>query len=259
MSGAEAPVLCRTDGGIAEVILNRPRARNALSRPLIAGLDATLHRLAGDGTVRVVILAGAGGHFAAGADLKDMASMTADEAVVEDFAGCSAALPHLPCPVVAAVEGVALGGGCELVEMADIVIAGRSARFGHPEVTAGTMPGAGGTQRLPRAVGPALALDLLLTGRSLTAGEALSAGLVSRVVEDGQALDTARTVARHLSALSAPVLRAVKAAVRRGQEVPLSQGLAEERRLFHRTFALDDRREGMAAFAEKRPPRFRHR
>lgn len=259
MTTGEQTILCHTADGVAEVVLNRPRARNALSRPLIAALDGTLERLAADDSVRVVILTGAGGHFAAGADLKDMASMTAQEAAVADFAGCSHALPRLPQPVVVAVEGVALGGGCEMVEMADIVIAGHGARFGHPEVTAGTMPGAGGTQRLPRLVGPALALDLLLTGRSLTAGEALSAGLVSRVVDDGQALDAARTVARHLSALSAPVLRAVKAAVRRGQEVPLSAGLAEERRLFHRTFALDDRREGMAAFAEKRPPRFQHR
>lgn len=259
MTADEHTVLCHTADGVAEVVLNRPQARNALSRALIAALDDTLERLAADETVRVVILTGVGGHFAAGADLKDMASMTAEEAAAADFAGCSRTLPRLPQPVMAAVEGVALGGGCELVEMADIVIAGHGARFGHPEVTAGTMPGAGGTQRLPRLVGPALALDLLLTGRSLTADEALSAGLVARVVADGQALDAARAVARHLSTLSAPVLRAVKAAVRRGQEVPLSLGLAEERRLFHRTFALDDRREGMTAFAEKRPPRFQHR
>lgn len=258
MTGTEPLILCRTGDGIAEITLNRPHARNALSRALTAALDRQLHQLAEDGAVRVVVVTGAGEHFAAGADLKDMAAMTADEAVATDFAGCSTALPHLLCPVVAAVEGVALGGGCELVEMADIVVAGHSARFGHPEVTVGTMPGAGGTQRLSRAVGTALALDLLLTGRSLSADEALSAGLVSRVVADGQALETARAVARHLSALSAPVLRAIKAAVRRGQEVPLSQGLAEERRLFHDTFALDDRREGMTAFAQKRPPRFRH-
>lgn len=254
-----APVLCRTADGIAEVTLNRPAVRNALSRDLIAALDHQLHRLAEDGGIRVVILTGAGGHFAAGADLKEMSAMTAAEAIAEDFAGCSSALPRIPCPVIAAVEGVALGGGCELVEMADIVVAGSGARFGHPEASAGTMPGAGGTQRLPRAVGMALAFDLLLTGRRMTAVEAQAAGLVSRVVADGEALDTARAIARHVSALSSPVMRAIKAAVRQGQTLPLPQGLAEERRLFHRTFALDDRREGMAAFVEKRPPRFRHR
>ncbi|WP_051340950.1 enoyl-CoA hydratase-related protein [Azospirillum halopraeferens] len=253
----DAPVIVRPVGeGVVQVTLNRPEALNALSPALIDALAAALARLDADAAVRVLLLAGAGRHFCAGADVRALAAMPAEQAVRTGFAGCCEALAAVTKPVVAAVHGHCLGGGCELVEMCDVVIAADTAVFGHPEVRLGTMPGAGGTQRLPRAVGRARALDLLLTGRLMDAAEAERAGLVSRVVPAERLLPEALAAAAGIAALSAPVAAMIKAAVRAADDMPLAAGLAVERGLFHRTLTLDDAREGMAAFLEKRPPVF---
>jgi len=261
VSEREHPLVAATldQRGIAVVTLDRTEAHNALCRPLIAQLDAVLDRLDADPLVRVIVLRGAGGNFAAGADLREMLPITAAEALLDDFAGCSRRLPCVKKPVVAAVEGWALGGGCELVEMCDVVIAADTARFGHPEVTVGAMPGAGGTQRLVNALGKAKALDLLLTGRTMTAEEAERCGLVSRIVPAERLEVEAMEVAARIGSFSAPLVRMLKEAARHAQETASGTGLAHERRLFQLTFALEDRREGMAAFIEKRPPVYRDR
>ncbi|HEY0838188.1 MAG TPA: enoyl-CoA hydratase-related protein [Azospirillum sp.] len=247
------------DGAVAVVTLNRPKARNALNVALTDALAAALDRLEADAGVKAIVLTGAGEHFAAGADVKEMLPMTAHDVLTADFAGCCTRLAGVRTPVVAAVRGYALGGGCELVEMCDVVVAAESARFGHPEVGVGTMPGAGGTQRLPRSVGKHKAMDLLLTGRPMTAEEAERAGLVSRVVPDERLMEEALDVARRIASLSAPVVRLIKESVNHAFRGSLPDGLAFERRLFHLTFATEDRREGMAAFVEKRPPDFKDR
>jgi enoyl-CoA hydratase len=248
-----------TEERVAVLRLERPKALNALCDGLVSELAAALDVLEGDPEVTVAILTGGADVFAAGADLKEMLGKTLPEVVAENFSGCCPRLAAFGLPVVAAVAGYALGGGCELVEMCDIVIAADTARFGHPEVSVGTMPGAGGTQRLPRAIGKHKALDLLLTGRMMDAAEAERAGLVSRVVPPAELLDTALAVARRIASHSRPVLKLLKQAVVQSQGMPLGEGLAFERKLFQLTFGFEDRREGMEAFVEKRKPRFRHR
>lgn len=242
---------------VALVTLNRPHLRNALSQAMIGELTEALEALDGDSAVKVVLLAAVGPHFCAGADVQEMAEMSAAEALLADFAGCCTRLSGVAKPVVAAVQGMALGGGCELVEMCDIVVAAETARFGHPESRLATLPGAGGSQRLTRAVGKALAMDLLLTGRSLSAAEALAAGLVSRVVPEARLFDEAQDIARHLAAASAPVLRMIKQAVLAAARD--DDGLTLERSLFQQSFVLDDRQEGMLAFLDKRPAVFQDR
>ncbi len=244
---------------VATVRIDRPQALNALCDRLVAEMDAALDGLEGNPSVAAVVLTGGPHVFAAGADLKEMAGKSVPDVVGEDFSGCCHRLAAFQLPVIAAVAGYALGGGCELVEMCDIVIAADTARFGHPEVTVGTLSGAGGTQRLPRAVGKHKAMDLLLTGRIMDAQEAERAGLVSRLVPEDKLLDTARSVAQTVAARSRPVLRLLKQAVLRSQSMPLDDGLAFERKLFQLTFGLHDRREGMEAFAEKREPRYQDR
>lgn len=250
-------VLKAVEDGVAALTLNRPRALNALSRDLVRDLAAALDEAEADPGVRAIVLAGAAGNFAAGADLAEMLGMDAAEVFATDFSGCCDRLAACGKPVLAAVEGYALGGGCELVEMCDVVVAAEGAVFGHPELTVGTIPGAGGTQRLTRAVGKCVAMDMLLTGRRLSAAEALQAGLVSRVVPRGEAVATALDLARRVAGLSAPIARLGKQAVRHAQESHLAEGLALERRLFQLSFVTHDRREGMAAFVEKRRPAFR--
>lgn len=248
-----------TESRVAIVTLRRPKALNALCDGLVAELDRALDALDADPEVGALVLTGGEDVFAAGADLKEMAGKTLFDVVAADFSGCSRRLADFGLPVIAAVAGYALGGGCELVEMCDIVIAADTARFGHPEITVGTMPGAGGTQRLPRAVGKHKAMDLLLSGRTMDAAEAERAGLVSRVVPRADLLATARAVARAVASHSRPVLKLLKQAVLQSQALPLHQGLVFERRLFQMTFGLDDRREGMEAFLQRRKPQFRHR
>ena len=237
-----------TGHGVAELVLDRPQARNALSRAMTDAMAAFLAQAEEDPAVRIVLLRAEGAHFAAGADLKELVAMTAAEAEAMDLSGSCDALGRFAKPVVCAVQGVALGGGCELVEMCDVVIAADDAMFGHPEVRVGTMPGAGGTQRLPRIVGRTLALDLLLTGRPLTAEEALRSGLASRVVPRTALLATARSVAQQMAALPGDVQRMIKAAVRGAAELPLELGLRLERQLFHRSLAGPERTGAMQAF-----------
>ncbi|WP_096700515.1 enoyl-CoA hydratase-related protein [Magnetospirillum sp. 15-1] len=244
------------DGAVTILTLDRPEARNALSLALTLALEGVLDDAEVDDATRVVLLRGAGGDFAAGADLKEMLPLTEAEVRATDFSGCCPRLGRMTKPVVVAVDGYALGGGCELVEMCDIVIAADNAWFGHPEITVGTMPGAGGSQRLPRTVGKHKAMDLLLTGRRMDAAEAERCGLVSRVVPAERLMDEALGVARRLAGLSPAILAMVKQSVLRAFEPGLKEGLAFERRQFHRTFATHDRREGMAAFVERRPARF---
>ncbi len=247
------------EANVAIIKIDRPRAMNSLCDQLISEMVCVLDTLEGNVDVSAVILTGGTEVFAAGADLKEMARRTFSEVVAEDFSGCCARLAEFGLPVIAAVAGYALGGGCELVEMCDIVIAADTAKFGHPEISVGTMPGAGGSQRLPRAIGKHKAMDLLLTGRMMDAGEAERAGLVSRVVPQGELMETALSVARLVASYSRPVLKVLKQSVLQSQSIPLNEGLAFERKLFQMTFGFDDRREGMEAFIEKRKPLFRNR
>lgn len=242
--------------GYAELVLDRPAARNALCQSLTDALAVHLDALANDNAIRVVLLRAEGKHFAAGADLKEMAGITAEQARASDFAGCCVPLGVFPKPVIVLVQGFALGGGCELVEMCDVVLATEDAVFGHPEIRVGTMPGAGGTQRLPRLLGLAKALDLLLTGRHMDAREAERSGLVSRVVPVGQLLSSGRELAADMAALPGEVLALIKRTARASAVMPLDEGLRLERAAFHHSLSLPDRKEGMQAFMEKRAPRF---
>ncbi|PWV59887.1 enoyl-CoA hydratase/isomerase family protein [Plasticicumulans acidivorans] len=242
--------------GYAELVIDRPAARNALCRALTDALAEHLARLAGEPQVRVVLLRAEGEHFAAGADIREMLGISAEAAVASDFAGCCTALGEFPKPLLALVQGFALGGGCELVEMCDVVLAADDAVFAHPEIRLGTMPGAGGTQRLPRLIGMAKALDLLLSGRRMDAREAERCGLVSRIVPRQRLLDEGRALAAELATLSGEVLMLIKRAARDGASLPLAAGLRLERQLFHHSLALADREEGMRAFLDKRPAHF---
>lgn len=240
---------------IGHLSLNRTEALNALSQTFCREIDAALLAFDASDEVGCILITSAARHFCAGADIREMAQLTPAEVAATDFAGCVEALPRIGKPVVVAVAGLAAGGGCELVEMCDIVIAASSARFCHPEITLAAMPGAGGTQRLTRAVGKHVALDLLLTGRTLSAPEALAAGLVSRIVPDEELLSTATDVARRIAGWSGPVVRRIKAAVLATQ-VGLDDGLRQERRAFQQCFDEADFHEGLAAFTERRAPRF---
>lgn len=244
---------------VATLTLNRPDALNALDERLVKELTEALDEVELDPGIGAILLTGSGKAFAAGADLREMLNMDALQVFEREFSGCCERVATVRLPVIAAVSGYALGGGCEIVEMCDIVIAGESAKFGHPEITVGTMPGAGGSQRLIRAIGRHKACDLLFTGRMITAQEAEKAGLVSRVVPDDRVLEEAHETAARIAGHSRPVLMMLKEAVNHALAGALSEGLALERRLFHMTFATRDRKEGMAAFVEKRQPRFEHR
>jgi len=240
--------------GIGQLTLNRPEARNALSRALIAALAQGLDELHGDADVRAIVLAG-GPPFCAGADIAEMKDMTLAQALAEDFSGCCDRLASSVKPVIAAVEGYALGGGCELVEMCDLVVAGEDARFGHPEIMLGTLSGAGGTQRLARAVGRAKAMDLILTGRAIPALEAERIGLISRVVPAGRASETAVEIAREIAARAPFAIRFAKEAVDRAVSVGLAESLRLERRLFHLSFATGELHDGMQQFLATRKKR----
>jgi len=241
--------------GVALVTLNRPNARNALSFALMDQLVAALDALDVDPACRAIVITGAGDRaFAAGADLRDLAQQTPDSWVARDGLVGWGRVGRLATPVIAAVRGYALGGGCELAMACDFIIAGDDAQFGQPELGVGIIPGAGGTQRLPRAVGPARAMDLILTGRRMDAAEAERAGLVARVVPAGDTVEAALDAAAAIAAQPPLALRAAKEAVRAAQELPLGEGLDHERRAFRALFGTEDQREGMAAFLEKRRP-----
>jgi len=253
-------ILVERRGAVGVVTLNRPEALNALNAGLIAELASALDRLEADAAVGAIVLTGNEKAFAAGADVKEMVSKTYPEIYCEDFITSGwERIAQCRKPVIAAVAGFALGGGCEIAMMCDIVIAADTAKFGQPEITLGTIPGAGGTQRLPRFVGKAKAMDLCLTGRMMDASEAEQAGLVSRVVPAAELLSEAVTIAERVAQMSRPVAMMVKEAVNRAYETTLAEGIRFERRLFHSTFATADQKEGMAAFIEKRKPTFRNR
>ncbi len=261
MSSTEyANILLERRGPVGIVTLNRPQALNALNAALIADLGAALDELEDDPGIAAIILTGSEKAFAAGADIKEMADKSYIEAYREDFITRGwERVAQCRKPVIAAVAGFALGGGCEVAMMCDIVIAAENARFGQPEINLGTMPGAGGTQRLPRSVGKAKAMDLCLTGRMMDAAEAERAGLVSRIVPADKLLAEAVAVATRISELSTPIAMMVKESVNRAFETTLAEGVRFERRLFHSTFATEDQKEGMAAFIAKKKPTFRNR
>lgn len=253
-------ILIERRGAVGIVTLNRPRALNALNAALISELGSALDDLEADNAIGAIVLTGGDKAFAAGADVKEMAPKSYPEIYLEDFITSGwERVGQCRKPVIAAVSGFALGGGCEVAMMCDIVIAADNARFGQPEITLGTMPGAGGTQRLARFVGKAKAMDLCLTGRMMDAAEAEQAGLVSRVVPAAELLSEAVNIAERIAQMSRPIAMMVKESVNRAWETTLAEGVRFERRLFHATFATEDRKEGMAAFIEKRTPAFRHR
>ncbi len=241
--------------GVALVTIDRPEVRNALNMALLAELAETLEALDRDTSVRAVVLTGAGeAAFAAGADIAELADQTPERLRAEGHFAAWDRIATVGVPVIAAVRGYALGGGCELAMSCDLIVAGDDARFGQPEIRIGVMPGAGGTQRLTRAIGQARAMDLILTGRMFTADEALAAGLVSRVVPAAETASAAIELATVIAGMPPLAVRAAKAAVRSAAELPLAEGLRRERDAFFDLFATDDQREGMAAFMAKRTP-----
>jgi enoyl-CoA hydratase len=251
-------LLVERRGAVGIVTLNRPQALNALNADLISELASALDDLETDAGIGAIVLTGSEKAFAAGADVKEMVTKSYPEIYVEDFITSGwERVGQCRKPVVAAVAGFALGGGCEIAMMCDIIIAADNARFGQPEITLGTIPGAGGTQRLARFVGKAKAMDLCLTGRMMDATEAERAGLVSRVVPVTELLAEAVKVAERVASMSRPIAMMVKESINRAWETTLTEGVRFERRLFHATFATEDRKEGMTAFIEKRKPTFR--
>ena len=245
--------------GVGIVRLNRPEALNALNARLVDEAVDALRAFDRDETIGCMILTGSERAFAAGADIKEMASLTFAEAYGHDFIAAWDRLATMRKPLIAAVAGHALGGGCEVAMMCDTIIAADTARFGQPEIKLGVMPGAGGTQRLTRAIGKAKAMDLVLTGRTMDAAEAERAGLVARVVPADTLMDEAHAMARAIAGMSGPAVMAAKESVNRAQEGTLAEGVRFERRLFHALFSTEDQKEGMAAFSEKRKPAFKNR
>ncbi|MGS2808961.1 enoyl-CoA hydratase [Nocardia sp. MW-W600-9] len=243
-------------GGVGWITLNRPKALNALNAQVLEDVIAALDELENDDSIGAVVITGSAKAFAAGADIKEMA----DKSYMDMFASNAFAgwdrLANFRKPTIAAVAGFALGGGCELAMLCDILIAADTAKFGQPEIKLGVIPGIGGSQRLTRAVGKAKAMDLILTGRTLGVEEAERAGLVSRIVPADQLLDAALETAQTIASMSLPVAMIAKEAVNRAFETTLTEGVLFERRVFHSLFATDDQKEGMAAFVEKRTPNF---
>jgi enoyl-CoA hydratase len=246
--------------GVGTVTLNRPKQLNALNDALMNELGHALLAFDADESIGCIVITGSTKAFAAGADIGAMASWSYMDVYKSEYITRNwETIRRIRKPVIAAVAGYALGGGCELAMMCDIVMAADTAKFGQPEVKLGVLPGAGGTQRLPRAVGKAKAMDLCLTARFMDAVEAERAGLVSRVVAADQLLSEAQAVGVQIAAMSQPIAMMIKESVNRAYEVSLSEGILFERRQFHAAFATEDQKEGMAAFVEKRPAAFRHR
>ncbi|MFP6742786.1 MAG: enoyl-CoA hydratase [Alphaproteobacteria bacterium] len=243
-------------GAVALITFNRPKALNALNGEMIGELNQALDGFEADDAVRAMVVTGSERAFAAGADVKEMQSKTYAQVAKNDFIAPWERISRCRKPVIAAVAGYALGGGCEVAMMCDTIIAADNAKFGQPEITLGVIPGAGGTQRLTRAVGKAKAMDMVLTGRMMDAAEAERSGLVSRVVPADELLDTAIEVAEAIAKMSAPAAAMAKEAVNRVFEMTLVEGVRFERRLFQSCFAMADQKEGMAAFIEKRPADF---
>ena len=247
-------------GAVGLVALDRPDALNALSMRLMDELTAALDELEADDAIGCIVITGTGRAFAAGADVKEMASKTYPQAYAEDFITANwERATRCRKPLIAAVNGLALGGGCELAMMCDFILAADTARFGQPEILVGVIPGAGGTQRLARFIGKSKTMEMCLTGRMMDAAEAERCGLVSRIVPAAGLLAEALRVAEQIASLSRPMLMMTKEAVNRAYDTPLTEGIRVERRLAQSTFAFEDQKEGAAAFAQKRKPSFRNR
>jgi len=252
-------ILVETHDGVGLIRLNRPQALNALNAALIAELGQALNDFDQDPKIGAVVLTGSEKAFAAGADIKEMAGKSYMEAYLGDFLASWDRVAHQRKPVIAAVAGFALGGGCEIALMCDFIIAADTAKFGQPEIQLGVMPGAGGTQRLPRYIGKAKAMDLILTARMMDAAEAERCGLVARVVPADKLVDEALAAAKKIASFSQPIALMAKESVNRAFETTLAEGVRFERRLFQAMFATEDQKEGMAAFVEKRKPQFKNR
>ena len=253
-------ITAEKDGAVGVITLNRPDALNALSEPLMIELTAALDDFEADGDIGCIVLTGSEKAFAAGADIKDMQSKTYMDAYLEDFITQNwERVTRCRKPVIAAVAGFALGGGCELAMMCDFIIAADSAKFGQPEITLGVLPGAGGSQRLTRLVGKSKAMEMCLTGRMMDADEAERAGLVSRIVPADELLEETMKTAAKIAAMSRPAAMMVKESINRAYETTLAEGVRFERRLFHSVFATEDQKEGMDAFTEMRKPDWKNR
>lgn len=251
-------ILTEKRGRVALMTLNRPQALNALNWQAMQDVIAAAEAFDRDPDIGCIVLTGSAKAFAAGADVKEMQSRSYADMFAADAYGGWEAFCRIRKPVIAAVAGFALGGGCELAQMCDFIIAADTAKFGQPEIKLGIMPGMGGSQRLTHAIGKAKAMEMCLTGRMMDAAEAERAGLVARVVPADALLDEAMKTAEAIAAMSLPRAMMVKEAVNRAVETTLAEGLRFERRLFHATFATKDAAEGLAAFVEKRPPNFTH-
>jgi enoyl-CoA hydratase len=251
-------ILVDRKGRVGIITHDRPKALNALNSQLMHEVVAAVEEFDADAEIGAILLAGSEKAFAAGADIKEMAPKTFSEVYAEDFFSEWDRLSAARTPIVAAVSGFALGGGCELAMLCDFIIASDTAKFGQPEIKLGVIPGIGGSQRLTRAVGKAKAMEMILTGRNMDAEEAERAGLVSRIVPVAELFDAALETATTIASMSLPVAIMAKEAVNRAFETTLAEGVKFERRVFHSTFATADQKEGMAAFVEKRAPEFKN-
>ncbi|WP_406855912.1 enoyl-CoA hydratase [Alsobacter sp. KACC 23698] len=252
-------IIVETLGRVGLVRLNRPQALNALNGALIGELNEALDGFERDPGIGAVVITGSEKAFAAGADIKEMQAKSYPETYLEDFITAWDRVAQRRKPIIAAVAGFALGGGCELAMMCDFILAADTAKFGQPEIKLGVMPGAGGTQRLTRLVGKSKAMEMCLTGRMMDAAEAERAGLVSRIVPAADLVDEALRVAAQIADLSMPIVMMTKESVNRSYETTLAEGIRFERRLFHAMFATQDQKEGMSAFVDKRKAQFGHR
>jgi enoyl-CoA hydratase len=249
-------ILLETHGRVGLITLNRPHALNALNAQLVSEVNQALDALEADANIGCIVLTGSKKAFAAGADIKEMAELTYPQIYMDDLFSDSDRVANRRKPIIAAVNGFALGGGCELALMCDFILAGDNARFGQPEINLGVLPGMGGTQRLTRAVGKAKAMEMCLSGRLIDAVEAERCGIVARIVPSDELLDEALRVAAVIASKSLPIAMMIKESVNRAFEVNLTEGVRFERRVFHAAFATQDQKEGMAAFIAKREAEF---
>ena len=253
-------ILVETRGSVGLITLNRPKAMNALCADLAREIAEAVDAYEADDNIGALVVTGSEKAFCAGADIKEMSDKNYMDVYKEDFITVNwERLSHCRKPVIAAVAGYALGGGCEFAMMCDFILAADTAKFGQPEILIGTIPGAGGTQRLTRFIGKAKAMEMVITGRMMDAEEAERAGLVSRIIPAADLVEDAIKTAEKIANLSRPIVMLAKESVNRAYETTLAEGVRFERRLFHSTFATEDQKEGMAAFAEKRPADFKHR
>jgi len=250
-------ILLETHGRVGLITLNRPQALNALNAQLVSEVNLALDALEADANIGCIVLTGSKKAFAAGADIKEMAELTYPQIYMDDLFSDSDRVANRRKPIIAAVNGFALGGGCELALMCDFILAGDNAKFGQPEINLGVLPGMGGTQRLTRAVGKAKAMEMCLSGRLIDAVEAERCGIVARIVPSDELLDEALRVAAVIANKSLPIAMMIKESVNRAFEVNLTEGVRFERRVFHAAFATQDQKEGMAAFIAKREAEFK--